>query len=73
MTPEKATQVILDHIQLDKEQYRLGKTKVLLTNSSKYNENLLVIEDIVWICFMIDIAEDALYFRELLYYSLLVL
>ncbi|XP_074040834.1 myosin heavy chain isoform X44 [Leptinotarsa decemlineata] len=28
MTPEKAAQVILDHINLDPEQYRLGKTKV---------------------------------------------
>ncbi|XP_057653583.1 myosin heavy chain, muscle isoform X40 [Diorhabda carinulata] len=28
MTPEKATQVILEHIQLDAEQYRMGKTKV---------------------------------------------
>ncbi|XP_066262127.1 myosin heavy chain, muscle isoform X31 [Euwallacea similis] len=27
-TPEKAAEVILDHIALDKEQYRLGKTKV---------------------------------------------
>ncbi|XP_071052218.1 myosin heavy chain, muscle isoform X30 [Onthophagus taurus] len=28
MTPEKASQVILEKIQLDSEQYRLGKTKV---------------------------------------------
>lgn len=28
MTPEKAAQVILEHIQLDPEQYRMGKTKV---------------------------------------------
>lgn len=27
-TPEKATQIILDQIQLDAEQYRMGKTKV---------------------------------------------
>lgn len=27
-TPEKASQVILDIVQLDAEQYRLGKTKV---------------------------------------------
>lgn len=27
-TPEKASQIILDLIQLDAEQYRLGKTKV---------------------------------------------
>lgn len=28
MTPEKAAQVILEQIQLDPEQYRMGKTKV---------------------------------------------
>lgn len=30
MTPEKAAQVILEQIQLDPEQYRMGKTKVQL-------------------------------------------
>lgn len=28
MTPEKAAQIILDTIQLDAEQFRMGKTKV---------------------------------------------
>lgn len=31
MTPEKATQIILDTANLDSEQYRLGKTKVQLS------------------------------------------
>lgn len=36
MTNEKAAQIILDAIQLDPEQYRMGKTKV-------YNDNMTVI------------------------------
>lgn len=33
-TPEKAAQIILDTIQLDTEQFRLGKTKVHKPSSS---------------------------------------
>lgn len=32
LTPEKATQIILDTANLDSEQYRLGKTKVSFTS-----------------------------------------
>lgn len=35
MTPEKAAEIILDTVALDKEQYRLGKTKVLIPDSTK--------------------------------------
>jgi len=34
MTPEKAAEIILDTVALDKEQYRLGKTKVLIQDST---------------------------------------
>lgn len=36
MNPEKAAQVILDHIQLDPEQYRMGKTKVQCNTRQLY-------------------------------------
>lgn len=32
LSPEKATQIILDTANLDSEQYRLGKTKVSFTS-----------------------------------------
>ena len=30
MTPEKASQIVLETVNLDAEQFRLGKTKVLV-------------------------------------------
>lgn len=48
-TPEKAAQVILDHIQLDPEQYRMGKTKVQFNKTQLYFA-LITNSLITWSC-----------------------
>lgn len=37
MTAEKATQIILDKVGLDTEQYRMGKTKVQYLKNNEAN------------------------------------
>lgn len=51
MKPEKAAKIILEHIALPEEQYRLGNTKVLKQNKNRIKKKCLFYILRIWLMY----------------------